>query len=217
MFSTRQSSFLDYRSHLLPQPMRPSMRGFTNIENRLRIALNFPSLSLIPIPLCTRTHVTACTQRHVYIRIQTKACPVIIALLGYWTPNHEVTTVSNRALLAPGTFTLVYVSIKANYFASEFQFLSSLSTLLSFSFLLSYPSLCFYTIIMFLLFLLLWNQNLQSPLTLFHQETKRDETFFPPSSILPCFYSYLPFLNYHHPPFHRYPLQGILILLGINF
>lgn len=62
-------------------------------------SLNVSSLSTILfIYLCLhrRTHPCTCIHTHV----DTEACLVVIALLGYWTPNHEVTTVSSRAPLA---------------------------------------------------------------------------------------------------------------------
>lgn len=99
-----------------------------------------------------------------------------------------MTTVSNRALLAPGAFTLVYVSINANYFASLLpnSNLSSLSTLFP-SFFLPSPFAVSLVLHNHLLLLLLfpWNENLESLSTpFFSWRKKRNETrrdiFLPP-------------------------------------
>lgn len=117
-----------------------------------------------------------------------------------------MTTVSNRALLAPGAFTLVYVSINANYFASLLpnSNLSSLSTLLP-SFFLPSPFAVSLVLHNHLLLLLLfpWNENLESLSTPFQLEEKkkRNETrhFSLSLSKSPIVFI-LSFLNY--PPFH---------------
>lgn len=62
-------------------------------------SLNVPSLSTILfICLYLDKHTHPCTCIHTHV--DTEACLVVIALLGYWTPNHEVTTVSSRAPFA---------------------------------------------------------------------------------------------------------------------
>lgn len=177
-----------------PQPMRPSMRA--RLHEYREPSEN--CIQLLPIPSSlslSYSYTFVCTRKRTHrdttcIRIQTKACPVIIALLGYWTPNHEVTTVSNRALLAPGAFTLVYVSINANYFASLLpnSNLSSLSTLLP-SFFLPSPfavsSLWFSTtIFFFFFFFFLGTKILKVFRPRFSWRKKRNETrrdiFLPP-------------------------------------
>ena len=48
-------------------------------------------------------YICVFTYSHVreYTHVDTWACPVVIALLGYWTPNHEVTTVSSSVHRSP--------------------------------------------------------------------------------------------------------------------
>lgn len=216
MFSTRRSSFHDYRSHLPPANAPKYARKASRISRTVWELHSTSSHSLLSLSL-SYSYIFVCTRKRTHrdttcIRIQTKACPVIIALLGYWTPNHEVTTVSNRALLAPGAFTLVYVSINANYFASLLpnSNLSSLSTLFP-SFFLPSPFAVSLVLHNHLLLLLLfpWNENLESLSTPFQPEEKkkRNETrhFSPSLSKSPIVFI-LSFLNY--PPFHPLASQA---------
>lgn len=160
--------------------MRPSMRAsrisrtawelhWTSLRSSSSLSLSYSY-----IPLCA--HVTY-TDRDTCIRIQTKACPVIIALLGYWTPNHEVTTVSN--LCSPRS-SGIYPCLRLHqcklfrFPTSEFQPLLAVNTP-SFP----YPSLWFSTTIFFFFFFFFGTKNFESLLTRFIRRKKMKRDIFP--------------------------------------
>ena len=103
---------------------------------------------------------------------------MIIALLGYWTPNHEVTTVSN--LCSPRS-SGIYPCLRLHqcklfrFPTSEFQPLLAVNTP-SFP----YPSLWFsYNHFLLLLLLLLWDEEFWKSSDPFHSEEKNETRHFP--------------------------------------